>query len=232
MKLLSDYGKGATSDELTQLFFEFYKIVRKNPHISSNPLALCMYIKNFGKDKMSDLITNIIRQLLHKFTIAQCSLWNIPLSKEKHSIGYYWDYRNLSWKELCDNTLEIDGRNFLLVPKKIVRSRYVFNVESYIRQYVLKNLQEEHLSKNSDMCIKKEYADGRKVLLPPTIKELYKKEVQDTVHKDYALQASFNNESSENAFVKDVLSRIGDGYGELSDVQLDEIVYKRHKMSA
>jgi hypothetical protein len=232
MKLVSDYGKGATSDELTQLFFEFYKIVRKNPHISSNPLALCMYIKNFGKDKMSDLITNIIRQLLHKFTIAQCSLWNIPLSKKKHSIGYYWDYRNLSWKELCDNTLEIDGRNFLLVPKKIVRSRYVFNVESYIRQYVLKNLQEEHLSKNSDMCIKKEYADGRKVLLPPTIKELYKKEVQDTVHKDYALQASFNNESSEKAFVKDVLSRIGDGYGELSDVQLDEIVYKRHKMSA
>jgi hypothetical protein len=33
MKSVSDYGKGATSNELSSLFFEFYKIVHNNPNV-------------------------------------------------------------------------------------------------------------------------------------------------------------------------------------------------------
>jgi hypothetical protein len=181
---------------------------------------------------MSDLITNIVRRLLHRFTVEQCSLWNMPLSKAKHPIGHYWDYDDLSWKEFHEYTLEIEDRLFILVPKEIVRSRYIFNVECYIKQYILKNMQEGHLSRNSDMCTTKEYSDGRRILIPPTRDELYKKEVYNTVHKDYALQVSFKNETYEKNYVKDILSRISNGYGALSDTQLDDIVYKSIKTSA
>lgn len=227
MKTLSDFGKGTTADELMSIFIKFYNTVRNNEHIKSNPLALCMYIKNFDKDKMSDLVTNIIRKQLSDFTIKQCRMLRLPLTENKISKGYYWDEKELIWKELFDYTLCIDGKQFLLVPKEIVRKRYVFNVECFIKQYILKNLQNEHLANNSDMCLRKEYADGRVAIIPPTRKVLYKKEVKDTVHKEYAFEASQKNDSYEDWFIKDIYSRIRDGYGSLSDLELDAIVYKK-----
>lgn len=232
MKKISDYGKGATSEELTPLFLEFYKIVRKNPYTESNPLALCMYIQNFDKDKMSDLITNIIRHLLFKFTIEQCELWDIALSEETVLIGYFWDYNEFSWKALYGNSLIVENRNLLLVPKEIVRPRYVFNVECYIKQYILKTMQKDHADKNTDMCSTKEYADGRRVVVPPTREELYKQQVHGTVHKKYAFTNSFQNKTNEDTFINDILNRIENGYGAISDIQFDEIVYQIQKRKA
>ena len=232
MKSLSDYGKGATAAVLTNLFLEFYKIVCKNPHIESNPLALCMYIKNFDKDKMSDLITNIIRKPLYNFTVEQSAIWNMPLESNEVLIGAYWNYDSLDWHKLYGMPLSVGHNNILLVPKAIVRSRYVFNVECYIKQYILKTVQQDHTDQNSDMCSTKEYADGRRVIVPPTIEDLYKHEVHGAIHKDYAFFSSSTNKFGEEKFVKDMLRRINDGYGSLTDAQLDEIVYKRHAQSA
>ncbi len=232
MKSISDYGKGATAKELTSLFLEFYKIVRRNPYIESNPLALCMYIENFDKDKMSDLITNIVRKHLYIFTVEQSTVWGIPLEPNEILIGHYWDYNDLSWNKLYGQPLSVGHKNILLVPKSIVRPRYVFNVECYIKQYILKTIQQDHVDQNSDMCLTKEYANGRRVIVPPTRKDLYKHEVHGTVHKNYAFSISSANKSDEDEFVKDILRRIKDGYGSITDTQIDEIVYKKYTRSA
>lgn len=229
MKSISNYGKGATSLELTKIFIEFYKTVRKNPHIASNPLALCMYIKNFDKDKMSDLITNIIRRQLYIFTAKQLDLWGKKLTTKESMIGYYWDYSSLTWKKLIAPPLIIGNNNILLVPKSIVRTHYVFNVECYIKQYILSVLQEKHVSTNSDMCTTKEYKDGSKKIIPPSKKELYKLEVNGKPHKGYAFTYSSNNKSDEDDFIKDIHNRIKSGYGSLDDSQLDNIVYRKYK---
>lgn len=228
MKTLSCYGKGTTSFELVRLFWEFYKIVQKSPYVESNPLALCMYIKNFAEDKMSDLITNIIRKQLYVFTIKQLDLWNIDLSSKETNLGYYWDYKSLIWKPLIGQPLIIEGRNILLVPKSIVRNRYVFNVECYIKQYILSILQEHHLETNSDKCTIKFYKNGNTKLIPPTKKDLYKEEVSHTIHKDFAFNYSQNNKFDENNYINDILSRIRSGYGSLTDCQLDDIVYRKY----
>lgn len=227
MKTKSIYGKGATEGELSTLFFEFYKIVSKNPTIDSNPLALCMYIKNFDKDKMSDLITNIIRKQLYCFTMQQVNKYNIELSNETVSLGYYWNANSLAWEELKGNPLRTIHGIVLLVPKTIVRSRYIFNVECYIKQYILKVLQKEHLDNRSDLCTKRETKDGRTKLLPPTRKELYAKVVHGTVHKEYAFNYSKNNKNIENQFLNSILSRIRNGEGKLSDDELDRLIYDK-----
>lgn len=226
MKRISKYGKGTTANELTKIFSEFYKTVRKNPYIENNPLSLCMYIKNFDKDKMSDLITNIIRKHLYDFTVKQSNIWGMKLKSTMEEIGYHWDCDELRWKMLNGNPLFVSNKNILLVPKSIVRNRYVFNVECYIKQYILKISQQRHLDKNTDMCVSR-YVNGKIVISPPTIKELYKKEVNGTIHKDFAFQISSNTKTIEDSFIQDISRRINDGYGSISDRKLDEIVYKK-----
>ena len=227
MKLISDYGKGTTADELSKLFLDFYKTVRRNPYLENNPLALCMYIKNFAEDKMSDLITNIIRKQLYYFTLKQSNIWNIPLKQDKAFIGYYWDFNKLVWENLYGFPLCTGHKNILLIPKLIIRTKYVLNVENYIKQYILKTLQNEHFNKNSDMCLTKELANRRKKIHPPSIDELYKKEVHNTVHKDYASSYSTSNKNRENDYIEAIGRRIRNGYGSIPDEQLDKIVYKR-----
>lgn len=229
MKTISKYGKGATSFELTKIFLDFYKIVQKNPYVTNNPLALCMYIKNFDKDKMSDLITNIIRKELYRFTIEQLDLWGIKLNTSNKFLGYYWDYNTLEWKELIGKPFIVGNKKLLLVPKSIVRTRYVFNVECYIKQYILNILQDDIIKNNPDKCIVKEYKDGHKRIIAPPKKELYSDEVYGKVHKEYAFNYSSKNQKYEDSFIKDILSRIKSGYGVLEDYQLDAIVYRKYR---
>lgn len=228
MKSRSRFGKGSTAKELSVLFLEFYKLVSQNPTIESDPLALCMYIKNFDKDKMSDLITNIIRKQLYTFTLQQVNKYNIVLTDESVSLGYYWDSHSLTWEEIKGKPLLSNQGVVLLVPKRIVRSRYIFNVECYIKQYILKVLQQEHLNKRSDLCTKRETKSGKIKLIPPTKKELYEREVNGTIHKDYAFKYSKDNKTLEDTFLTSILKRIRNEEGKLSDNELDRIVYGKH----
>ena len=225
MKTKSRYGKGSTAKELSVLFLEFYKLVSQNPNIESDPLALCMYIKNFDKDKMSDLITNIIRKQLYDFTLQQVNKYNVDLYNEPISLGYFWNPDLLTWEELRGKPLRTNQGTVLLVPKRIVRSRYVFNVEIYIKQYILTVLQKEHLDNQSDLCTKRESKNGKITIYPPTKKYLYEKEVNGTIHKDYAFNYSKENRITEEAFLTSVLKRIRNNEGKLSDDELDRIVY-------
>lgn len=228
MKSSSIFDKGTTSDELTNLFSNFYDTVRKNPHIESNSLAMCMYIPNFAEDKMSDLITNIIRKKLYEFTLEQANKWNIALGNKDTIIGYYWDYISLSWKKLIGRPFLVNNTIRLLVPKAIVRKHYVFNVECYIKQYILKDIQEDIIKNHPEKCLRKEYKNGKRELLPPTRKELYPNFVDGRSHKECALNYTANNKKCSDNFIKDILSKIRHGYGSLDDNQLDMIVYQKN----
>jgi hypothetical protein len=226
MKTISQHGKGSTPDELTELFYKFYKDIIHTHNMNDLGLNICIYIKGFDHDKMSDLITNIIRNLLFEFTVSQCLKWNMPLDKDVTLIGHYWDVYSLTWAELKGNAFLIDGKSFLLVPKIIVRREYTANVERYIKQYILKELQQKHLDSNSELCTKVTLKSGRIKLRPPKIDELYRLEVTGIKHKTYAVDYSELNRNKELSFIKDILNRIREGYGSISDEELDRIVNK------
>lgn len=228
MKRKSKYGKGSTATKLTELFCGFYHTVSMNPLADNYSTELCVFMKNFDKDKMSDLITNIIRNLLYEFTMEQCKKWKIEVSPSIKPIGNYWDPNECTWKKLYGTPLLINNKSILLVPKIITRKRYVFNVERYIKQYALRVLQEQHLLEKSDMCHIKQLKKGTKVE-PPTIQELYEHEVYGNNHKDYALEHSANNQKLEDLFIKETLEEIRDGLGSINDNRLDTIVYNIKK---
>lgn len=109
-----------------------------------------LFVDNFGKDKLSDMTTNIITYHLIIYTQNQCKLHNIPLSQGISS-GYFWNRRSNEWEIEHTEMLIVDEHKILLVPKGIVSFCKGYTPDKYYNHFVLEYLQNEHLRLNSTL---------------------------------------------------------------------------------
>lgn len=107
-----------------------------------------LFIPGIGKDKVSDMTTNIIRGSLINYTKAQCTLHGIAMQKGVAS-GPVWDINNKAWTIRHDETLVIDGKKILLTPKGIVSFCKLYSPDVYFNKHVLEYLQHEHIRMGS-----------------------------------------------------------------------------------
>lgn len=107
-----------------------------------------LFVEGFGKDKLSDMTTNIITNHLIEYTQKQCLLHNIHLSQDVPS-GFYWDRRTAQWEQKRTEMFIIDNRKILLVPKGIVSFCIDYTPNKYYNHFVLNFMQNEHLQMNS-----------------------------------------------------------------------------------
>jgi len=103
-----------------------------------------LFVENFGKDKLSDMTTNIITKHLIEYTQNQCNLHNIPL-RPGTSSGYYWNRNTNEWETAYTDMLVIDGKKILLVPKGIVSFSKAYTPDTYYNRFVLDFLQNEYI---------------------------------------------------------------------------------------
>jgi transcription antitermination factor NusG len=151
----------------TQGITGFVGAGNKPTPISEKDLEECeLLIEGIGRDKISDITTNIIRHKLIEYTQEQCDLWNIPM--QSIPSGFIWDDGNKKWINRYENFPICNGRSVLLVPKSISRFDIEFNHQEYYQHFVLNFLQSEHLDANSSLV--RTLKDGTK--RPPTKKTL------------------------------------------------------------
>lgn len=108
-----------------------------------------LFVDGIGRDKISDITTNIIRRNLIRYTTDQCQFLNIPLSQV--ASGRMWNAHNRQWEQGYVSLPVVDGRKILLVPKAVVRWSLAVDHQQYYNHFVLNFLQEEHLSANSGL---------------------------------------------------------------------------------
>lgn len=132
-------------------------------HLEDNHL----FVENFGKDKLSDMTTNIIRKHLIDYTETQCSLHGMPLTRTPS--GFYWNPATSSWEAAYVNSLVIDGRIILLVPKGIVSYTIQYTPDRYYQHFVLNFLQNEHLRMKSALVDRRR--DGTRFVTKKSIRE-------------------------------------------------------------
>jgi hypothetical protein len=109
-----------------------------------------MFIDNIGPDRVSDLITNIIRGPLTRFTNDMAVKYGIP--QVDHIIGYEWNPRTKTWDELNYSLPVADGKPLILVPRMFVhRIRATFDPDQYYRHAVIPYIQNQHLAQNSSL---------------------------------------------------------------------------------
>jgi len=225
-------GKGSKPASLFRVFKSVTEQCLIEKNIVKRPSELCIFVNNFAEDRMSDLITNVIRKQLYEFTLQQCEKHNVQIAGEKHDIGKYWDTDLKKWHPLVVSPLIVDGRKILLVPKITVRKKFIVSVGQYIQKFVLTHRQAHHLEHLTKL-VHPSYSKKRgHYYKPPTKRELRQIEVKGHEYKALARNFAEQNQDISDGFrtkqiaEKDIWDYV------LSDEELNYYVYGRRQRIA
>lgn len=133
-------GKGKTQNGLYVALKGLKSLLSQIPTISK-PTDIPVLVEGFAEDCMSDLITNILYDLLNEFTASQMEKYGIP-SNAKAS---YWTWSSVTkeWIVVERDSWLYNGREVLMVPKWIVRSNYLFKAHQYLYSIITDRIREE-----------------------------------------------------------------------------------------
>ena len=171
-----------------------------------------LFTPNFAEDGLSDLITNIIFKELSDFTISQCRKYGYPTIYSDNN-RYYWDDASNDWKKYNGESLLINGKEILLVPKQIVQTKYRFTTDNYIRSVIVENI-----------CKDKAIYDSKgNEIRPP--KDKIREELLINYGSPFDVSTHFTRKKPSN--LDEYYSIISRNYNNfiLSDSQLDAIIY-------
>ena len=108
---------------------------------------MALYVEGIDRDKISDLTTNIIRELLVDYTGQQCDLHGIEL--QRYSGPPMWDPKLKNWRAKHVMLPFIEDQPVLLVPKYIVRRKLSLDSQEFYNKQITDFLMAEHLRANS-----------------------------------------------------------------------------------
>jgi len=179
-----------------------------------------LFIPGIDKDKVSDMVANIIKLPLIRYTQEQCFLLGIPMTYVE--TGYCWDREK--WVRGHNQTLVIDDKRILLYPKNLVSNSKFYSSTEYFRMYVLSFLQEKNLKEDTELVHKTYNKDG-------TIRKarVFKKDIEAVlkgkgkfVTKEWLARFSKENPQVYEQFRRDTVNKISNS--EYEDITQEEIV--------
>jgi len=95
-----------------------------------------LVVEGISKDVISDIVTNLIKLPLIKYTQEQCLLHWIPMREVP--TWFYWDITSQSWIKWRENLPIINWKDkIVLVPKNIVCLELGINADKYYRIDIL-----------------------------------------------------------------------------------------------
>ncbi|MDC7226996.1 MAG: hypothetical protein PQJ61_09555 [Spirochaetales bacterium] len=153
-------GRGVGPKDTEKIFENLLKSKALNTGVVEDLEDFRIFVEGVGRDKISDLTTNIIKKHLIEYTINQCRLWNIPLQDGIPS-GFFWERTSKSWVNEFTTFPLINREKILLIPKRIVSYSMEYTPQKYMQHFVLNYLQEEHLRMNSSLVQVKRNKKGK-----------------------------------------------------------------------
>jgi hypothetical protein len=128
-----------------------------------------LMVEGIGRDKLSDLATNVVRSHLIAYTQEQCRLHGVPMSSVP--VPPCFDSDTMEWVSQYAELPTHENRIIILVPKAIVRYDPAYEHQRYYRHFVLVYLQAEHLTAGSSLV--STLKDGRRRVYKKHLAEKY-----------------------------------------------------------
>lgn len=133
-------GKGNTAQGLLEVFKPLEYLIKEIATVEKAE-DLLVLMPNFAEDGLSDLITNILHEQLNRFTLLQMDKYEI---RKMSPISFWtWDKKQCYWKKVERLSYCVDGQEVLVVPKHIVRKKYLFSTSQYFNRIILDRIRKE-----------------------------------------------------------------------------------------
>ena len=169
-----------------------------------------LMIDGIGKDNISDITTNIIRQYLIEYTENQCKIYGIPMMPFTNRI---WDSLKKKWIEKKYDLPSINGKKIIFVPKSIVTDKLILNYYDFYNKEVLEYYKNKEITACTSLVIVLKRGE-KKV----RIKDLKKKY---PISKNFIY--NFINENPQFLELYKERKKI------LKNIDSDEIIFKAHE---
>jgi hypothetical protein len=144
-------GSGVGNFQAGQLLNKLEKSRAVASGVLSDLAEAELFVEGIGRDRISDLTTNIIRGRLIQYTQEQCALHGIPLTKDR-SVGPVWDASNERWVQTYHDLPVAHGKSVILIPKYSVRKMMSLESQEFYNHHMIEFLRQEYMTPNSGLA--------------------------------------------------------------------------------
>jgi hypothetical protein len=142
-------GRGVGSRQAGQLISAILGSKAYSTGLLTDLSEVALYVDGIDRDKISDLTTNIIRELLVDYTGQQCDLYGVET--KRYSGPPLWDPTIRNWRSKHVFLPYIDTSPVILVPKYIVRKKLSLDSQEFYNKQLTDFLVAENLRANSSL---------------------------------------------------------------------------------
>lgn len=178
-------GRGIGLKQAHQIFNKLKTSKAAQSGLLEDLSDFALFIPLIGRDKISDMTTNIIRGALIEYTQSQCELYSVPMRNV--ASGFYWNLEKETWQQSYVKLPVYQNEKILLVPKYIVRYQVGVSHTEFRSKFVLEYLIEHH--RRADDGLVTTIKDKKGVVKRKTV---YKKTVDNYYPKDKNFLAEFS----------------------------------------
>lgn len=161
-------GRGVGRNDMANLYSSLANSKAVKTGVVSDIEDCHIFVDGFGKDKLSDMTTGIIRKHLIEYTQNQARLNNIPLTQSVPS-GFFWDTALGRWDNIHTDMLVVDNRKIILIPKGVASFSTGYTPDNYYNKFVLEYLQNDFQSLREVLI--QERRDGTKFVTKKDLKQ-------------------------------------------------------------
>jgi hypothetical protein len=203
-------GKGKTPVGMYESLEGLSALIHQIPTIGKAQ-DIPVFISDFAEDRMSDLLANILHHLLGDFTAAQMSKWGYFPDGEGTKPIWFFDAAQKLWRQEARPCWFYQGKELLLVPKKIVRKHYLFSAHQYLQLVILERMRQAE----------PEWRDLKKADMRHNLP-------QENRHWEYEHVIAYSREHPEalTEYHKVIPTRYTPTNGSMMDDELDDCIYR------
>lgn len=171
-------GKGVGKIDTRNIFNAIKRSKAYEQGVAKTIEDVRIFIPGIDKDKVSDMVANIIKGPLLRYTQEQCELYGYTLTNEE--TGYYWDKEK--WVRGHADMIVYKNNKYLLYPRNLVTSSKWFSRNEFFSMYILEFYRNKFLEENSSIVTYKYDNNGNVI-----DKSLSKTDVEEFLKKDNVL---------------------------------------------
>ena len=219
----SPRGKGIGGIDTANIFAAIKKSEAFQTGIAQRLEDVRIFVPGVDRDKVSDMVANIIKYPLIKYTQEHCKLFGV--STVSIEAGYWWNKD--SWVRGHQNMIVIDDKPYLLFPKNLISQSKRYSSNEYFDMYILEFLKQKHLAEDSSLVHKTYNKDGS-VKNARVFKKDVKADLKDKVeiiNKDWLARFTKENPDVYTKFQQKTIDKISNiDLEPISNEEINEVI--------